>query len=214
MARASSQPSRCRRASFLFPRARRILLSTNIAHQSRPSSSSAISATPSGMSASVFVKRSVRTATMSARGCASITLVAMGRAKRSTQFDARGASTCIFLSSFPDGRNEFMPEFPAAQAMNRQITGIRRHFVVWISRQREVNRRPVRTQGKQAVNGCLAQRSRRPDQDNRRSQREGQSLSLNERVHRRTKVGDESTESGQETFALLPAAIKRDAHPQ
>jgi hypothetical protein len=37
-----------------------------------------------------------------------------------------------------------MPEFPAAQAMNRQITGIRRNLVVWIARQREVNRRPVR----------------------------------------------------------------------
>src|SRR5712691_10641604 len=95
-----------------------------IAHQSRPSETSAIPTAPSGAFARFLVTARVSSPTTSAIGCASMALTARGSAKRSIQVEAGRAATGVLGSFTPGTFDEFMPHLPSAQAVDGQVIGI------------------------------------------------------------------------------------------
>ncbi len=95
-----------------------MLCSTSIAHQSRPSATSAIPPAPIGEALISLVTMTVSSAIPSAMGCASMVLIARGMATRSIQVEACAASTGAVVLFVGGAVDEFMPYLPSAYMMN------------------------------------------------------------------------------------------------
>ena len=85
-----------------------------------------------------------------------MTLTVRGKAKRSIQVEAFGASAWLLVFFVADGSNKLMPHLPSTDMMHRHVVGICSHSAIGIARQSEVDDRTVRPQIDQVLDRCFA----------------------------------------------------------
>src|SRR6266699_792981 len=202
-AKATSQPRKCSHAVRLPLDERCTMCSTTIAHQSRPRATSATPPAPRGGVAFVPATIRVSSTITSAIGCASMLLAAIGMAKHSIQVEGRSASTDVVVAFITGVPCEFMPNLPSAQSMHGHIKRLCTHLALRVASEGQVDGCSMRPKIHQALDRFLAQHCCRTDEDDGRPKREGETFGIDERVHRRAKIGQEPAKRREDLFALL-----------